>query len=369
MADKPSRFSLTRRQLLAAGLGAATTLLPWRAHARTSGRQLLSPASFKQQFVLARLDQDLKPDLNTGMPFRGHGLRIDPLDASRALIIARRPGTQAIEVDLSTGEVTKIWQSEDDRHFYGHACFSRDGKTVFTTENNIDTGDGIVSVRDAQTFRVLDEYPSYGIGPHELLMMPDGVTLVVANGGIKTFPETGRVKLNRGRIVSSLAYIDSRTGKLAGLYEVPVPQSSLRHLAVSPDGLVAGAMQYEGSQNKAGQPLLVFHRGESALQIADAPVQAWKTMSNYAASVAYDSVSGHFAISCPLGDTVALWNAQRAYEGLVKIPKASGIVFNEESGFVSNESGEIYLLDMKRFEARVHASLDNLQWDNHLYSR
>src|SRR5690606_6230349 len=183
-----------------------------------------------------------------------------------------------------------VWHADEARHFYGHACFSRDGKTVFTTENDIDTGDGVVSVRDARDFSVLDEYPTHGIGPHELLLMPDGVTLVVANGGVLTFPETGRVKLNRGRIVSSLAYIDSRDGKLIDKFVVPIPQMSLRHLAVTPDGQVGGAMQYEGNR-KEGQPLMIFHHGETALQLASASQAAWERMANYAASIAYDTHS------------------------------------------------------------------------------
>lgn len=302
------------------------------------------------------------------LPGRGHGVLLHPSQRETAWVISRRPGTSALQVELGTGKVLRLIESEESRHFYGHACYSEDGKTVFTTENDIDTGQGIISVRDADDFRLLDEYASHGIGPHELLLMPDGATLAVANGGIKTFPETGRVKLNRGRIVSSLAYLDSRTGKLLGLYEVPLPQSSLRHLAVTPEGHVAGAMQFEGDKNGKGQALVIFHRGERTLQVAAAPQQDWDAMANYAASIAYDKASGHFVITCPLGDAIAFWHVQKGYAGLLRLPKASGIVFNESGGYVSNELGEIHELDLDKRKLKLHARLERLQWDNHLYS-
>jgi len=144
---------------------------------------------------------------------RGHGLQVDPRRRNEALVIARRPGTQAVKLDLETGRVLRQWQAGEDRHFFGHACFSADGGTLFVTENDIEAGQGLVTVRDADDFRVLAEYRTDGIGPHELLLMPDGVTLAVANGGIQTLPETGRVKLNRGRIETSLVYLDSRDGR------------------------------------------------------------------------------------------------------------------------------------------------------------
>ena len=47
----------------------------------------------------------------------------------------------------------------------------------------------MIGVRDAQDgYRQIGELPSDGIGPHEATLMPDGKTLVVANGGIRTHP-------------------------------------------------------------------------------------------------------------------------------------------------------------------------------------
>ena len=366
--DKPllaNRGGLSRRDFMFAGLGAI--LLPSTVQAASSCLRLLSPLSRAGQHFAACFAPDATEPQLTALPMRGHGLLIDPRNTNEALIIARRPGTQAIKLDLTSGRVLQQWEAEEDRHFFGHACYSADGHLLFVTENNIETGQGLVTVRGADDFRVLAEYRSHGIGPHELLLMPDGITLAVANGGIHTLPETGRVKLNRGRIESNLVYLDSRDGQLRGCFPLPSTQCSLRHLAVAPDGKLAAALQFEGDRKQPGTPLMVLHQGEQALQFATAPQAAWDKMRHYAASVAYDPVTARFALSCPLGGVIACWNASGEYVGLIELPKASGLTFGKDQGFASNELGDVYRLDLSHMRAYLHASLPSVQWDNHLY--
>ena len=56
------------------------------------------------------------------------------------------------------------------------------------TENNTINLEGKIgiSLLLRQGYKKIAEFDSYGIGPHELIMHPDGETLVIANGGIKT---------------------------------------------------------------------------------------------------------------------------------------------------------------------------------------
>jgi hypothetical protein len=356
---------LSRRAFMLGGVGAL--LLPSAVQAALPGIRLLSPASGGGVHSSAALRTDgATPQLAT-LPMRGHGLLIDPRHPDEVLIMARRPGTLAIKLNVATGHIIHRWQAGEDRHFFGHACYSADGRTLFVTESDVDTGQGLVTVRDADDFRLLAEYRSHGIGPHELILLADGATLAVANGGIRTLPETGRVKLNRGRIESSLVYLDSRTGRLLDRYPVPSTQLSLRHLALAPNGRIAAALQFEGDRNQPGVPLMMFHRGEPSLQFADAPPSAWNRMRHYAASVAYDPASMRFALTCPRGDTLACWTAEADYVGHIELPKVSGIAFSGGQGFATNELGEVYRLDVARLSATLHARLPDIRWDNHLY--
>ena len=156
-------------------------------------------------------------------------------------------------------------------------------------------------------------------------------------------------------------------GRLVGHYPVQSTHLSLRHLALAPNGRIAGALQFEGNRNQPGVPLMMFHHGEEALRFADAPQAAWNRMRHYAASVAYDPASARFALTCPLGSTVACWNVAGEYVGHIDLPKVSGIAFDANQGFASTELGELHRLDLIRLRADLHRKFVGLQWDNHLY--
>lgn len=356
---------MSRRTFVLGAVGGL--LLPPAVRAAIPDIRLLSPASRGDVHASAALHTDGATPQFATLPMRGHGLLIDPRAPDEVVIIARRPGTLAIKLNVASGSIVHRWKAAEDRHFFGHACYSADGRTLFVTENDIDTGQGLISVRDAADFRVLAEYRSHGIGPHELILLADGATLAVANGGIRTLPETGRVKLNRGRIDSSLVYLDTGNGRLVARYPVPSAQLSLRHLALAPNGRIAAALQFEGDRNQPGLPLMMFHRGEPSLQFADAPHSAWDRMRHYAASVAYDPASMCFALTCPRGDTLGCWTAEGDYAGHIHVPKVSGIAFSGSQGFATNELGEVYRLDVAHLGAALHARLPDVRWDNHLY--
>ena len=60
-------------------------------------------------------------------------------------------------------------------------------------------------MRDAtDDYRQVGELPAHGVGPHEVVLMPDGKTLAVANGGIRTHPDRDRVPLNLDSMQPSL---------------------------------------------------------------------------------------------------------------------------------------------------------------------
>lgn len=107
-----------------------------------------------------------------------------------------------------------------------------DGRTLYTTEMDLDTGAGPLGVRDAASLEKRAEWPTHGIDPHQLVW--DAVhpgRLIVANGGVPTRPETGRLKLDLERMDSSLVALDAGSGSLCGQWRLDDARLSLRHLA------------------------------------------------------------------------------------------------------------------------------------------
>src|SRR5690606_21933209 len=113
------------------------------------------------------------------------------------------------------------------------------------------------------------ERPPHGIGPHQLRWMPDGETLAVANGGIRTEADS-REMLNRDNMEASLV-IMGRDGRLISKEQLADQMNSVRHMAVARDGTVVTGQQYEGDPMDAvplvaikrpGQPFQPFPLGE-----------------------------------------------------------------------------------------------------------
>lgn len=71
--------------------------------------------------------------------------------------------------------------------FNGHGAFSLDGSLLMTCEVVSDTSEGRIGLWDTDTYTRLTDWPSYGIGPHDIKVLPDG-RLAAANGGIRTDP-------------------------------------------------------------------------------------------------------------------------------------------------------------------------------------
>ena len=131
------------------------------------------------------------------------------------------------------------WQwIEPDRTFNGHVIATPDGTRVLTTETDLATGMGLVGVRDASTLEKLDEWPTQGRDPHELLWLSSSgrARLAVANGGIATLAETGRAKHDLPAMDPSLVVLDGQQRRMrrpvAPSRRAPVhasPRAARRH--------------------------------------------------------------------------------------------------------------------------------------------
>jgi len=54
------------------------------------------------------------------------------------------------------------------RAFYGHGAYTADGSALLAVETALDTHAGLLSVRDPDNFRRVDEFPTFGCEPARL---------------------------------------------------------------------------------------------------------------------------------------------------------------------------------------------------------
>lgn len=230
------------------------------------------------------------------LPDRGHDITVCPV-TRRCVVFARRPGNFAIAFSADRSIAPISFTTPADRHFYGHGVFSRDGRLLYATENDFDNARGMIGVYDvAANFTRIGEFPSYGIGPHDLAFLHGQPVLVIANGGLIEHPDFGggRRVLNPDAIETSLAYVDVRTGDLLERHVLSQKeQLSLRHLDIGRDNTVVLGGQLQTKAHE-GRALVFKHRRDqelSALRLGD---DMTNRFAGYISSVAVDA-SGELA--------------------------------------------------------------------------
>ena len=299
---------------------------------------------------------------------RGHGI-CSQAAGDDIVLISRRPGRNCSVISKSTHLITHQIQAVDGRHFYGHGCFATDGKTLYLTENEYDTGQGVIGVYDASAkYARRGEIATRGIGPHELKLMPDGETLVVANGGIQTHPSAPRQKMNLASMRPSVVFLDRKTGALKQIWHIQNPRLqrlSLRHLDIHPAGLVIVVCQWEGEENER-PPLIAACSLDTPLTFLDLPHAIQRQMRNYCGSICFDTSGEQFAVSAPRGDMISLWSKTGRFEQSVTLQDGCGIAAHPQAGFImTSGTGQIRYGDPMAGSTR--STPYDWHWDNHIY--
>ena len=309
---------------------------------------------------------------------RGHAVTVNP-SGEHYVAIARRPGRFLLVGRVHEDDVIQHIEAPVGRHFYGHGVFSADGRFFYTTESDYEdlTGDsgriGIWQVsEDASIFQRTGEFQTYGVGPHELLLMPDEETLVIANGGIRTHPDSDRDMLNLDSMLPSLVYLDRHSGALLEQRFLPQEfhQASIRHIDVNHGGLVAIAIQFEG-EPFIRAPLIALHQQGQEIQTLMAPESVQSQLQQYVGSIRFDHSGRFFVASCPRANVLTFWDAQEgAFVEQLRARDACGVCAFDEGFIFSAGTGRIRYFDlMQRELTELNAEDERFQglfWDNHL---
>lgn len=375
---EPRAGGMARRQFIAAALACVASAKSLAAlpltqpSALKNERWLSALGDGRPSFLVGGLSNGRNPSLLSSN-FRGHGLSVNPVNSEQALMFARSPGVEAVRLNLAEGVIDGHFTCAPNRHLFGHGCFNADGTLLFTTETNTKTHEGLIVVRDSQSLKVLDEFTSGGIGPHEIRLMPDGKRLVVANGGLLTKPESGKTVFNLDAMDSSLVYLNVANGDILDQQRVSEPKASIRHLDVSSDGVVALAMQLqrEATGHNRLVPLTGVHRAGTAIELLAAPETVMAGLNDYVGSVAINSDTRIAGFTSPRGNLALFWHIDSGQlVGHHSLRDVCGLAVSADRQYfiLTSSIGQVRLLDANTLrEDRTQRVVSaDLQWDNHL---
>lgn len=286
-----------------------------------------------------------------------------------ALFVARRPGTESYLVDLRDGRLLQTVTSQPNRHFYGHAVIHKGGEWLYATENDTtDPGRGVLGVYrfEGERLQHSGELPTHGLGPHQVSWLPDGETLVVANGGIRTEAES-RVEMNLDAMEPSLVLMH-RDGTLLSKETLSQQMNSVRHLAVASDGTLVACQQFMGDAHETAELLAIKRPGQpfQPFPVAQAQLQS---MANYTASVAVHSELRLVALTAPRANRLFIWDLDTGATRLdAPMPDCAGVGAVADGFVVTSGQGRCRLYDCRKAEpVGQPLQLPPGLWDNHLH--
>lgn len=343
----------------------AAASVPTRSWADAGSPDFLAAAREPDgSFALFGLTVDGHETFRIPLPARGHAGAGHPV-LPEAVTFARRPGTYALVIDCIQGRVVRELAAPEGCHFSGHGAFSADGETLFTSEVENATGEGWIGCWDrAGGYHRVGRFPSGGIGPHEILRLPDG-NLAVANGGIIAALDDDRTKLNLDTMRPNLSCLtpDGTLVEQVGL-EPDLRRNSIRHLAAHTDGTVAFAMQWEGDETVSPALLGLYRRG-GALVLCRVPEPLAPRMKGYAGSVAFDGSGNRVAITCPKGGVMAVFARDGQFIDMLTRADICGIGAVPGGFFMTDGLGGVFQLSTEKPDP---LGVFDRAWDNHLIS-
>src|SRR5690606_31767366 len=195
-----------------------------------------------------------------------------------------------------------------------------------------------------------------------LLLLGDGRTIAVANGGIETHPDFGRAKLNLATMKPSYVLVDRETGDLIEKHELPpdLHQLSIRHMDIDGTGAVWFGCQHEGPATD--RPALVGRavRGRE-LELIGMPDDVLSGLRNYIGSVAANRDAGTVAVTSPQGNSYAVIEAATSKVVTVeRLTEVCGVAPDHRGFMVTTGTGEIVVPEGRTFEE------EDFVWDNHV---
>lgn len=295
------------------------------------------------------------------LPTRAHGLLAE--SNGTLLAVARRPGDWLLRWRADGRVLARHW-IEPQRCFNGHLLLSRDGRRLFSSETDLDSGQGLIGVRDAASLEKLAEWPTQGLDAHQLLLDGDD-HLLVANGGLAMPLESGRLKLRRAEMDASLVRLDGRSGAPLGQWRLADARLSPRHLAWG--GAVAGGRrvlgialqaEHDDAAARAAAPVLALFRGE---RLTACPQPAGVSLAGYGGDIAFDGM--RWAVSCPRIGTLAWWQADGRWLGVQ--PAACACALTSDAQALWSGGNLLDRWRAGRSDGQVRLPEAELRLDNH----
>lgn len=281
----------------------------------------LSRSGGESHFFLDLLDLDRGAFGRIPVGFLPHGFAQDPTRLERAALFEKKGAGGAI-VDVDTMTFTRAIAASPGCRFYGHGVFSADGARLFVVEAEHQTERGRLSVRDGATLEVIGDLPTHGVAPHDCVLVDEGKTLVITNGGGA-----------RGTTdTPSVTFVDLATGALKERLGIASAEINAGHIAVGEGGAIVVSSAPRSGLSEVSSPGGVSLRANATERLTTMrkPADVVRRMLGESLSVALHP-RGIAAVTNPRGDLLTYWSVtEKRLVKSIDVARPRGVIVSRD---------------------------------------
>jgi hypothetical protein len=306
----------------------------------TEGIAISHPGSVRFFNVADKKMQDIF------LPFFGHTVTQNPQWPSH-LVTFEKWAKRGVLINAQTMAIVTVAEPLEGNVFFGHAAYTPDGEFLINTEETYARDGGQLVVRDPLTLKPIKTVPSYGLRPHECVMLKDGRTLLVMNEG-----------LDAGDSV--LAWVDMPTGKLQHKVELKpfiserfstLANNGCSHVVSTFDGwaICGGGVYLESddqSKPSSRHAIIAFVSPAGDVYGAELPATLTSDMRGETLSLCALGKSGLVAVTVSSGNMCLIFDYKtQKLVRVIKGHKALGVASlpptlpNQERFMISSQHG------------------------------
>ncbi len=218
-------------------------------------------------------------------------------------------------------------------------------------------------------FRRTGELPSHGAGPHEAILLGDGRTLAIANGGFANEPSAGREPVDLAAMQPSIVFMDAKTGALIAKHDLKgdARMLSLRHLVSNAKGEVWFGGQWQGSLEQTPELIGSASRDREIRLISPSEGAQGLALKGYIGSVAMSADGRILAASAPRAGRILYWDTEagRAVHTCM-IEDGCGIAPVSADAFAMSSGRGVVRIEGASGALGPSTTAPDTEFDNHL---
>lgn len=270
------------------------------------------------QHYLDLLDLDAdEPSLERiELDFLAHGFALHPKKPGQAALFEKR-GPGACYVDLVERRVLSTIEPLPGHAFYGHGSYVRSGEFVLAVEMDLESREGVISVRDGRSFAVVDRFFTFGARPHDCALVDGGRTLAVTNGG---------GPIDDDERMPCVTFVDLASRKLLERYPVDNPRLNTGHIAFDSDrsfAVVSAPRDGLAEQTEPGG--LSLGTGGAPMSHVRQPPDVVSRMLGESLSVCIHPGTRLVAVTNPYGNLLSFWSLDGGLVEARELPNVRGV--------------------------------------------